>query len=127
MHMSPETRKHAGILIVIIPTVVYGGVSILGFLIHDPAYMQNPLRQNLFRAGHAHAGVLLILSLVSYLYVDDATLSPLWKSIVKSCIPAAAIFLPAAFFFSVLNADVTKPNGLINLAYVGVALLVAGC
>ena len=49
--MSPETRKHAGILIVIIPTVIYGGVSILGFLIHDPAYMQNPLRQNLFRAG----------------------------------------------------------------------------
>jgi len=124
--MSPETRKHAGILIVIIPTVVYGGVSILGFLIHDPAYMQNPLRQNLFRAGHAHAGVLLILSLVSYLYVDDATLSPLWKSIVKSCIPAAAIFLPAAFFFSVLNADATKPIGLINLAWVGVALLVTG-
>ena len=124
--MSPETRKHAGILIVIIPTVIYGGVSILGFLIHDPAYMQNPLRQDLFRAGHAHAGVLLILSLVSYLYVDDATLSPLWKSMVKSCIAAAAIFLPAAFFFSVLNADATKPNGLINLAYVGVALLVTG-
>ncbi len=124
--MSPETRKHAGILMVIIPTVVYGGVSILGFLIHDPAYMQNPLRQNLFRAGHAHAGVLLILSLVSYLYVDDATLSPLWKSSVKSCTPAAAIFLPAAFFFSVLNADAIKPNGLINLSYVGVALLVTG-
>jgi hypothetical protein len=38
--MTPETRKHAGILIVIIPTVIYGGVSILGFLVHDPAYMQ---------------------------------------------------------------------------------------
>ena len=106
--MTPETRKQAGILIVIIPTVIYGGVSILGFLIHDPAYMQNPLRQNLFRAGHAHAGVLLILSLVSYLYVDDATLSPFWKSTVKSCIPAAAIFLPSAFFFSVLNAGCYK-------------------
>jgi len=101
-------------------------MSLLGFLIHDPAYMQNPLRQNLFRAGHAHAGVLLILSLVSYLYVDDATLSPLGKSMVKSCIPAAAIFLPAAFFFSVLSAEATKPNGFINLAYVGVALLVTG-
>ena len=107
--MTPGTRKHAGILIVIIPTVIYGGVSILGFLVHDPAYMQNPLRQNLFRAGHAHAGVLLILSLVSYLYVDDATLSPLWKSIVKSCIPAAAIFLPAAFFFSVLMPMLQNP------------------
>ena len=59
--MSPSTRKHAGILIIILPTVIYGGVYILGFLINDPAYMQNPLRQNLFRAGHAHAGVLLIL------------------------------------------------------------------
>jgi hypothetical protein len=38
--MNPETRKHAGILIVIIPTVIYGGVSISRFLINDPAYMQ---------------------------------------------------------------------------------------
>src|SRR5215831_16052747 len=124
--MTPETRRHAGISIVIIPTVIYGGVSILSFLIHDPAYMQNPLRQNLFRAGHAHAGVLLILSLVSCLYVDEASLSPGWKTIVKSCIPSAAIFLPAAFFFSVLSRNATEPNGLINLAYVGVALLVIG-
>jgi FtsH-binding integral membrane protein len=124
--MTRETRRHAGILIVILPTVIYGGVSILGFLIHDPAYMQNPLRQNLFRAGHAHAGVLLILSLVAYLYVDDANLSPIWKTIVKAFIPSAAIFLPAAFFFSVLSADATKANGFIYLAYVGVALLVTG-
>jgi hypothetical protein len=124
--MSPETRKHAGILIVILPTVIYGGVSILNFLINDPAYMQNPLRQNLFRAGHAHAGVLLILSLVAYLYVDEANLSQGWKRVVKSFIPSAAIFLPAAFFFSVLKSDATEPNGFINLAYVGVALLVTG-
>jgi hypothetical protein len=124
--MSPETRKHAGILIVIIPTVIYGGVSILNFLINDPAYMQNPLRQNLFRAGHAHAGVLLILSLVAYLYVDEANLSDGWKRLVKAFIPLAAIFLPAAFFFSVLSPDATEPNSFINLAYVGVVLLVTG-
>jgi hypothetical protein len=124
--MSPSTRRHAGILIIILPTVIYGGVSILGFLIHDPAYMQNPLRQNLFRAGHAHAGVLLILSLLACLYVDEANLSNGWKWVVKTFIPSAAIFLPAAFFFSVFKADAVKPNGFINLAYVGVALLVTG-
>jgi len=124
--MSPETRKTAGILIIILPTVIYGGVSILGFLINDPAYIQNPLRQDLFRAGHAHAGVLLILSLVSLLYVDEANLSKGWKRIVSSFIPASAIFLPAAFFFSVLKPDATKPNGLINLAYAGVFFLVIG-
>src|SRR6266496_3239987 len=99
--MTIETRRHAGILIVVLPTVIYGGYSLLQFLIHDPAYMQNPLRQNLFRAGHAHAGVLLILSLVALLYVDEANLSQGWKRVVKSFIPLAAIFLPAAFFFSV--------------------------
>jgi hypothetical protein len=124
--MSPETRKLAGILIIIIPTVIYGGVSILNFLINDPAYIQNPLRQDLFRAGHAHAGVLLILSLVTLLYVDEANLSNRWKRVVRSFIPSAAIFLPAAFFFSVLRPEATEPNGFINLAYIGVALLVAG-
>lgn len=124
--MSPETRRHAGILIVIIPTVVYGGVSILNFLINDPAYIQNPLRQDLFRAGHAHAGIMLILSLIALLYVDEANLSNAWKWMVRTLIPLAAIFLPAAFFFSVLSPDATKPNGLINLAYAGVACLVTG-
>jgi hypothetical protein len=35
------------------------GVSLLSLLISDPAYAANPLRQNLWRAGHARAGVLL--------------------------------------------------------------------
>ena len=54
--MSPQSRRLAGILLIVLPTVMYGGVSILGFLTSDPSYMENPLRQDLFRAGHAHAG-----------------------------------------------------------------------
>lgn len=124
--MSAESRRLAGILLVILPTVMYGGVSLLRFLINDPEYMQNPLRQDLFRAGHAHAGVLLILSLIALLYVDEATLSNGWKAVARHFIPISAILLPAAFFFSVLDADATKPNALINLAYVGAVLLAVG-
>jgi hypothetical protein len=41
------------------------GVSLLGFISRrSPGYLDNPVRQNLFRAGHAHAGVLIILALV---------------------------------------------------------------
>ena len=124
--MSTESRRLAGILLVIIPTVMYGGVSLLGFLINDPTYMQNPLRQDLFRAGHAHAGVLLILSLIALRYVDEATLSKAWKGVARHSIPLSAILLPAAFFFSVLDPEATKPNGLINLAYAGAASLALG-
>lgn len=124
--MSPESRRLAGILLIVLPTVMYGGISILSFLVNDPQYSQNPLRQDLFRAGHAHAGVLLILSLVALRYVDEATLSNGWKNVVRFCIPLSAILLPAAFFFSVLKPDAKEPNGFIYLAYPGAAVLALG-
>jgi uncharacterized membrane protein len=124
--MSIESRMSAGLLLVILPTVIIGGVSILTLLIRDPRYRQNPLRQQLWRAGHAHAGVLLVLSLLALLYVDQAALPDGWKQVVRSAIPASAILLPVAFFLSVLRPDDTRPNGLINLAYVGAAVLSFG-
>lgn len=108
------------------PAVIFGGVSILTLLVRDPRYRQNPLRQQLWRAGHDHAGVLLILSLVALFYVDQADLSEGWKQVVRSTIPASAIFLPAAYFLSVLSPMATKPNGLIYLAYVGAVSLTIG-
>jgi len=125
--LSSESRRVAGILLVIFPTVLYGGVSLLMFLLdRNSGFMENPLRQNLFRAGHAHAGVLLVLSLIALRYVDEAQLSEGWKRYVRSSIPSAAIFLPAAFFFSVLSPHATEPNRFIYLAYVGAGVLATG-
>ena len=124
--MSAESRRMAGLLLVILPSAMYGGVSILTLLIGSPEYMANKLRQDLWRAGHAHAGVFLVLSLVALRYVDDAVLSNRAKSFVRSAIPSAAILLPIAFFCSVLTPDAKRPNPLIYLAYVGAVILAAG-
>ena len=125
--ISQESRRLAGILLIVLPTVLYGGYFLLTQLITPgTGYMDNPLRQNLFRAGHAHAGVLLVLSLVALRYVDEANLAEAWKRYVRSSVPSAAIFLPAAFFFSVLSPHATAPNGFIYLAYVGAVLLATG-
>lgn len=124
--MSSESRRVAGILFLILPTVMYGGVSILSLLVGTPEYMANQLRQDLWRAGHAHAGVFLLLSLVAFRYVDEATLPIRAKQFVRAAIPSAAIVIPFAFFFSVLRADATQPNSLIRLAYVGAIVLAAG-
>jgi hypothetical protein len=88
--------------------------------------MENPLRQDLWRAGHAHAGVWLIMALVALRYVDEANLSNVMKWLVRGSIPLAAILVPAAFFLSVLSPDATAPNRLIYLAYVGAVLLAVG-
>ena len=124
--ISPQTRRQAGILLVVLPMVSYGGAGLLYLLNHDPRYAQNHLRQDLWRAGHAHAGVLLLLSLVTLLYLDDTTLSARAKTFVRISVPMSAILLPAAFFFSVLTPDATKPNAMIHLAYLGALELAAG-
>lgn len=123
--MAPASRRLAGTLLVLLPTVVLGGVSLLG-LIDDAAYRDNELRQDLWRADHAHAGVLLVLALVALRYVDEAGLGPRARWFARHSIPAAAVLLPVAFFLSVTDARATEPNVLINLAYVGAVLLVAG-
>ncbi|HSL01315.1 MAG TPA: hypothetical protein VK869_13355 [Rubrobacteraceae bacterium] len=124
--MSPQSRLVAGILLIVLPTVEFGGASILSLLIGDPGYAQNDLRQDLWRAGHAHAGVWLVLSLVALRYVDEATLSEGMKWVVRLAFPTAAILTPAAFFLSVLSPQATEPNALIYLAYVGGVVLAVG-
>ncbi len=123
--MSAQSRRLAGVLLVLLPTVIAGGASILA-MIDDPAYRGNELRQDLWRAGHAHAGVLLVLALVALRYVDEATLGDRAKSFARHSIPAAAILLPVAFFLSVTRAHATEPNALIWLAYVGAVVLTGG-
>jgi hypothetical protein len=109
-----------------VPTVEIGGASILSLLIADPTYAQNDLRQDLWRAGHAHAGVWLVLSLVALRYVDEATLSEGMRWVVRIAFPAAALLMPLAFFLSVLSPEATEPNALIYQAYVAGVVLAVG-
>jgi hypothetical protein len=124
--MSPQSRLVAGIVLIIVPTVEIGGASILSLLIADPAYAQNDLRQDLWRAGHAHAGVWLVLSLVALRYVDEATLSERMRWVVRVAFPIAAVLMALGFFLSVLSPEATEPNALINLTFVAGLLLAVG-
>src|SRR5262245_7235888 len=71
--MEPTTLLPI-ISILSIITVEYGGWSLLGFITqrHGPL---TTFQQGFFRAGHAHAGVLVTLSLVYYLYLPRAKYS----------------------------------------------------
>jgi hypothetical protein len=124
--MTHESRRLAGILLIVLPSVMWGGVMLLTMLVGEPAYMANPLRQNLWRAGHAHAGVLLVLALVLLRYVDEAHLSGPMKVVARTFVPLAAILMPLGFFLSVVSPDATAPNGLIALTYLGAAVLATG-
>lgn len=124
--MSDESLRTAGILLVVFPTVVGGGVSILSLWLRNSPYDDHPLRPRLWAAGHAHAGVILILSLATLLLVDHADLGDGWKQVVRSSVPAAAVLVPAAFFLSVVRPRSERPGRIILLAPVGAVSLSVG-
>ena len=122
--MTREAGLFSGIILITVPTIQYGGYFLLTSLVdRSSGYMENPLRQNFFRAGHAHAGVIVILSLVCQMLTDAAVLpSPLiW--FVRIGVPLSAILISAGFFFSMLPPTATQPNGAISLIYVGAVVL----
>ena len=122
--MTREARLLCGIILITVPTIQYGGYFLLTSLMDESSsYMDNPLRQNFFRAGHAHAGVIVILSLVCQLLADAAILpSPLiW--FVRIGVPLSAILISAGFFFSMAQPAATQPNGAVSLIYVGAVIL----
>jgi hypothetical protein len=126
--MSQDALQTAGVILVVFPTVIWGGVTVLwvGIVRPSPLLSASPLRRRLWIAGHAHAGVLLVLSLVALLLLQYADLSDGWRVLVRWAFPGAAILLSAAFFLSVLREDAERPNRLIALAFAGAALLAAG-
>jgi hypothetical protein len=74
--MTREARLMSGTILITVPTIQYGGYFLLISLMNKSGgYMENPLRQNFFRAGHAHAGVIAILSLVCQILSDAAVSS----------------------------------------------------
>src|SRR5215207_1524603 len=65
--MQPTTLLPV-IAVLSLISVEYGGWALLGFLTGRGRL--GGFRERFFRAGHAHAGVLLVLSLVYFLYLD---------------------------------------------------------
>jgi len=125
--MSYATRLMAGIILITVPTIQYGGYFLLTSLMKTGSgYMENPLRQNFFRAGHAHAGVIVLLSLICQILVDAASL-PLWLQwFARIAVPLAAILISAGFFVSMPSPTASKPNAAVSIVYVGAVLIAAG-
>jgi len=125
--MTREARLMSGIILITIPTIQYGGYFLLTSLMNKSSgYMDNPLRQNFFRAGHAHAGVIVILSLVCQLLADASRLPDPLVWLARLTVPVAAILIPIGFFCAVLQPTASEAGFAVNFIYVGAISLAVG-
>jgi hypothetical protein len=115
----------AGITLITVPTIVYGGLTVLAFvtggahgLVPGVHVELTPTQLSLYRAGHAHAGVLVLLSLILQGLLDSTKLAEGTRWVARAAAPAAAIFLSAGFF------GIAHLPALAALLYVGAGALV---
>ena len=122
--LSSNSRSTAGVLLLTLVAVEYGGWFMLRVV--RGRQPTTEFQQAFFRAGHAHAGVLVILALVGQILVDATSLFGPLADLARDGIWAAAILMPAGFFLSAAGKGITTPNRFIVLLYLGVASLTIG-
>jgi hypothetical protein len=88
-----------------LPTVMFGGYSLLRLL--NRGDILTPFQVTWFRAGHAHAGVLLVMSLLYYTFLDQTRLSASIKSVACVGLLVGILAQSGGFFLHML---VGRPN-----------------
>lgn len=122
--LSHDSRTTAGILLIAIVAVEYGGLTVLRIVRgNQPA---TEFQKAFARAGHAHAGVFVIFAIIAQILADSTHLHGATNVLARDGIWIAAILFPAGFFSSSAGRGVTRPNRLIVLLYAGVVALTAG-
>jgi hypothetical protein len=123
MNLSDATQLMLGLTLVTVPTIQYGGYFLLTQLIR-PTVIRNRQQAAFYRAGHAHAGVLVILSLIGHLLVEIAV-SPSLHWPVRIGLFLAPILISAGFFGAAPREEGGRPGRLIVLIYAGAFILIA--
>ena len=121
--MTTETRITCGIILLTVPTIQYGGYFLLSILSGRSKLALTDFQKSMFRAGHAHAGVLVILAIIAELLTDYTGLGPVSEHIVRAGFPSAAILVSGGFFASASGRNTTQPNRLVAILYLGVLIL----
>lgn len=120
--MDPILVIVTGATILTVVGVMSGGTFLLRIAAGGLPF--NDLQKTFFRAGHAHAGVLIILGLVTLLLQNAAGVTSVWQWGAVGVL-ASALLIPAGFFLSILGRDPQRPSRVIALLWAGVVVLAA--
>ncbi len=104
-------------------SVEYGGWALLTFRTGREGLAQ--WQRDFFRAGHAHAGVLLVLSLVYLLYLPRADFSDGLEWVAGGVLLAGVLAQSGGFFLHLGIGEEGKPSAGTKLTRAGATLIAA--
>ena len=122
--LSDASRIVAGVVLLTVVTIEFGGYFMTK-IVRGQVPMTD-FQKSFARAGHAHAGVLVTLSLICLVLADATDLTGFWGWVARLGVPLAAILMSGGFFASSAGKGVTQPNQAMVILWAGAACLAAG-
>ena len=116
-------RLFAIISLIALPTVMYGGYSLRRLMERGEGLTE--FQRTYFRAGHAHAGVLLVLSLVYYQYLAGTTVADGLQWLACVVLVVGILAQSGGFFLHMAVGRPDAPSSGTILSTVGAILLAA--
>jgi hypothetical protein len=125
LELSQAGRYVAGVLLLSVVTIEVGGWFMTRIAAGRVPMTQ--FQKSFARAGHGHAGVLVMLGLIGVLLADAAELDGAVGWVARLGVPVAAVFMSAGFFLaSAGRGQLDRPNRLIAVVWIGAVCLAAG-
>jgi hypothetical protein len=116
------TNVLAAISLISLVTVMFGGYSLLRLL--NAGDTLSSFQMNQFRAGHAHAGVLLILSLLMVMLLERTDYGDTMRTAMYAVAFAGGLAQSGGFFLHMFLGAPGKASRGTTLTATGAILLV---
>ncbi|MGH8948621.1 MAG: hypothetical protein ACRDXF_07150 [Acidimicrobiia bacterium] len=118
--MRSTSRMIAFTLFAIV-TVEFGGWSLLGMLTSQGAITE--FEEQFFRAGHAHAGVLLTLALIYFVLMDRTDFDALRQRLLGLTLLTGILLQSGGFFLHMLVGEAGGSSYGTLITRIGAVLL----
>jgi hypothetical protein len=121
--MSDAGRWMIAISFISLPTIAFGGYFLLSILRRRPCTEKITAEQNrYFRAGHAHAGVLVTLGIIGQLVLEHSRMDEGLIWVLRIALVAAPLLISGGFFGGAPRTDDGTATSLIRLVPIGAVL-----
>lgn len=118
--MKPTTLLPALVLFALV-TVEFGGWSLLGLLTRREAL--TPFEEQFFRAGHGHAGVLLVLSLVFFVLLSRTRFAESTQWVLGLGLLLGILLQSGGFFLHMLVGEEASSSAGTQVTRAGAVLI----
>jgi len=122
--MSDPTRWMLAFAFISLPTIAFGGYFLLTILKKQAGTEKiSSIQREYFRAGHAHAGVLVILAIIGQIVLDYSLFNDTLVWAMRIGLVVAPLLISGGFFGGAPRSPEAQPGGLVKLIPLGAVVM----